>query len=66
MKWKYILFVFFLIFALVLYLSPDKKTSVDPDKVAKQNAAHDSFVGSAPTASKPYNILDYTKPAPKP
>ncbi len=27
---------------------------------------HDAFVGDAPEESKPYNIMDYTKPAPKP
>jgi len=55
MTWKYILCALFLIFALVFYLSD-----------SRQNAAHDSFVGNAPTASKPYNILDYTKPVAKP
>jgi hypothetical protein len=38
-----------------------------PDKTAipsaTQKAAHDAFVGKAPEASKPYNIMDYTKPA---
>ncbi len=66
MKWSYILFVLFSILALIIYLSAGKQSPVDPDRAAKQNTAHDSFVGSAPTASKPYNILDYTKPAAKP
>lgn len=30
---------------------------------AQQRAAHEAFVGKAPEASKPYNIMDYTKPA---
>ncbi len=29
-----------------------------------QQSAHRAFVGSAPAPSKPYTILDYTKPAP--
>jgi hypothetical protein len=33
---------------------------------AKEKAAHEDFMGSPPVASKPYNILDYTKPAAKP
>jgi P-type conjugative transfer protein TrbJ len=31
------------------------------DKEAKQQAAHDAFVGSAPAASSPYSITNYTK-----
>ena len=55
MKWPYILLGLFLLFALVFTLSHGNKTP-----------AHDAFVGTAPTASKPYNIMDYTKPAAQP
>lgn len=33
---------------------------------AAQNRSAQNFVGSPPQASKPYNILNYTKPAAKP
>ena len=30
------------------------------DREAKQQAAHDAFVGAAPAASPAYNVLSYT------
>jgi hypothetical protein len=41
----------------------DKKTT-DADSDAKQKAAHDSFMENQLKPSPPYNVLDYTKPAP--
>ena len=38
------------LFVATLFLIPGKKP------------AHESFIGSPPQPSKPYNITDYTKP----
>ena len=52
MKWAYSL-VFLLLLLLTLMLWRGKEAPV-------------ASLGSPPQASKPYNILDYTKPAVKP
>lgn len=52
MKWK-IIFILFVVLIFSGYW-------------INKNPAHDTFLGSPPTASKPYHIMDYTKPAEKP
>ena len=58
MKIKIIILLIILLSA-AFFLIPGKKAD-------DQKAAHESFMGNPPEASKPYNILDYTKPAQKP
>lgn len=61
MKWTYII-ALLLVFALAAWLWNGKK-STEAEQATAQKAVHDSFVGSPPAPSKPYNIMDYTKPA---
>jgi len=58
MKLKIILIII-VAFALAFYVWDSQKASTNAV------AAHGSFLGSPPVASKPYNVLDYTKPPPK-
>ena len=65
MKNKYILIILTLLLMLTFYLWGGKNASIDPDKDAKHNAAHDAFIKNQLKPSPAYNVLDYTKPAPK-
>jgi hypothetical protein len=58
-NWR-VIYLLPLIFALTGCPWDDKKTPANPEKTT-----HDSFVGKPPSPSKPYNVMDYTKPPPK-
>jgi len=52
-----IIIILILLLSAAFFLILGKKTSVTDE--------HASFLGNPPEASKPYNVMDYTKPAQK-
>jgi len=62
MKWKYVLVTVLCIVSLVMVLNAVSNRGADN----ADNKAFSATWGAPPTPSKPYNILDYTKPPAKP